>query len=160
VTILAQLVSRLQRELCLPLSAFICDFSGKSLSIKGVRTLFWGVELREDAELGRPKRADEAGGMDHSLNRGKVRLGGTPRGFAMGVACCANYPALQSILPNSQTVTMLLCREQLYLAPKRTIARPSKTRGRATRAIQSSIHPGRANPTRVEQAARLLNWAS
>jgi hypothetical protein len=39
----------------------------------GVRTLFWGVELREDAELGRPKRADEAGGMDHSLNRGKAR---------------------------------------------------------------------------------------
>ena len=37
---------------------------------KGVRTLFWGVELGEDAEQGRPKRADEAGGMDHSLNRG------------------------------------------------------------------------------------------
>ena len=34
----------------------------------------------------------------------------------MGVACCANYPASQSILPNSQTVTMLPCREQLYLA--------------------------------------------
>ena len=40
---------------------------------KGVRTLFWGVELGEDAELGRPKRTDEAGGMDHSLNRGKAR---------------------------------------------------------------------------------------
>jgi hypothetical protein len=40
---------------------------------KGVRTLFWGVELREDAELGRPKRADEAGGMDHSWNRGHAR---------------------------------------------------------------------------------------
>jgi hypothetical protein len=63
----------------------------------------------------------------------------------MGVALCANYPAAQSILPHSQTVTMLLCREQLYLAP---IARPSKTQGRATQAIQSSIHPGRANPTR------------
>jgi hypothetical protein len=36
---------------------------------KGVRTLFWGFELGEDAEMGRPKRADEAGGMDHSLNR-------------------------------------------------------------------------------------------
>jgi hypothetical protein len=36
----------------------------------------------------------------------------------MGVACCANYPASQSILPNSQTVTMLLCRQQLYLAPQ------------------------------------------
>ena len=46
-------------------------------------------------------------------------------------------------------VTMLLCREQLYLAPNRTIARPSKTQGRATQAIQSSIHPGRANPTRL-----------
>jgi hypothetical protein len=34
----------------------------------------------------------------------------------MDVACCANYPASQSILPYSQTVTMLLCREQL--APK------------------------------------------
>jgi D-beta-D-heptose 7-phosphate kinase/D-beta-D-heptose 1-phosphate adenosyltransferase len=43
---------------------------------------------------------------------------------------------------------MLLCREQLYLAPNRTIARPSKTQGRATQAIPSSIHPGRANPTR------------
>ena len=32
--------------------------------------------------------------------------------------------------------------------PNRTIARPSKTQGRATPAIQSSIHPGRANPTR------------
>ena len=40
---------------------------------KGVRTLFWGVELGEDAELGRPKRADEAGGLGHSLNRGKAR---------------------------------------------------------------------------------------
>ena len=38
----------------------------------------------------------------------------------MGVAFCANDPASQSILPNSQTVTMLLCREQLYLAPNRT----------------------------------------
>ena len=66
----------------------------------------------------------------------------------MGVACCANDPASQSILPHSQAVTMLLCREQLYLAPKRTIARPSKTQGRATQAIQSSIHPERANPTR------------
>ena len=28
------------------------------------------------------------------------------------------------------------------------IARPSKTQGRATQAIQPSIHPGRANPTR------------
>jgi hypothetical protein len=64
-----------------------------------------------------------------------------------GVACCANYLASQSILPNSPTVTMLLCREQLDLAPKRTIARPSKTPGRATQDIQSSIHPGRANPT-------------
>ena len=36
----------------------------------------------------------------------------------MGVACCANDPASQSILPHSQTVTMLLCREQLYLAPQ------------------------------------------
>ena len=44
---------------------------------------------------------------------------------------------------------MLLCREQLYLAPKRTIARPSKTQGRATQDIQSSIYPGRANPTVV-----------
>ena len=66
----------------------------------------------------------------------------------MGVACCANDPASQSILPNSQTVTMLLCREQLYLAPNRPIARPSKTQGRATQAIQSSMHPGRANPPR------------
>jgi hypothetical protein len=65
----------------------------------------------------------------------------------MGVACCANYPASQSILPNSQTVAILLCREQLNLAPNRTIARPSKTQGRATQDIQSSIHPGRANPT-------------
>jgi hypothetical protein len=40
---------------------------------KGVRTVFWGVGLGEDAELGRPKRADEAAGMDHSLNRGKAR---------------------------------------------------------------------------------------
>jgi hypothetical protein len=39
----------------------------------GVRTLFWGVELGEDAEVGRPKRADEAGGMDHSLKQGKAR---------------------------------------------------------------------------------------
>jgi hypothetical protein len=30
---------------------------------KGVRTFFWGVELGEDAELGRPKHADEAGGL-------------------------------------------------------------------------------------------------
>ena len=66
----------------------------------------------------------------------------------MGVACCANYPASQSILPHSQTVTMLLCREQLYLAPNHTTARPSKTQGRATQDIQSSIHSGRANPTR------------
>ena len=66
----------------------------------------------------------------------------------MGVPCCANDPASQSSLPNSKTGTMLLCREQLYLAPNRTIARPSKTPGRATQAIQSSIHPGRANPTR------------
>jgi hypothetical protein len=65
----------------------------------------------------------------------------------MGVACCANYSASPSILFNSQTVTMLLCSEQSYLGPKRTIARPSKTQGRATQAIQSSIHPGRANPT-------------
>jgi hypothetical protein len=36
----------------------------------------------------------------------------------MGVAFRANYPASQSSLPNSQTVTMLLCREQLYLAPQ------------------------------------------
>ena len=40
---------------------------------KGVRTLFWGVELGEGAELGRPKRADEASGMDHPLNRGSAR---------------------------------------------------------------------------------------
>ena len=65
----------------------------------------------------------------------------------MGVACCANDPASQSLLTKSQTVTMLLCREQLSLAPNRTIARPSKTQGRATQAIQSSIHPGRAKPT-------------
>ena len=32
---------------------------------KGVRTLFWGVKLGEDAELGRPKRADEVGRIDH-----------------------------------------------------------------------------------------------
>jgi hypothetical protein len=32
--------------------------------------------------------------------------------------------------------------------PNRTIARPSKTQGRATQDIQSSIHPGRANPSR------------
>jgi hypothetical protein len=37
------------------------------------RTLLWGVELGEDTSLGRPKRADEAGGVDHSLNRGKAR---------------------------------------------------------------------------------------
>jgi hypothetical protein len=44
---------------------------------------------------------------------------------------------------------MLLCRAQLDLAPNRTIARPSKTQGRATQDIQSSIHPGSANPTRL-----------
>ena len=48
---------------------------------------------------------------------------------------------------------MLLCREQLYLAPKRTIARPSKTQGRATQDIQSSMHPGRANPSRRKSRA-------
>jgi hypothetical protein len=74
--------------------------------------------------------------------------GGTPRGFAMGVAFCANYPASQSILPHSQIVTMVLCREQLYLAPNHTMAGPSKTQGRPTQDIQSSIHPGRANPPR------------
>ena len=67
----------------------------------------------------------------------------------MGVPCCANYPASQSILPNSQTVTMLLCTEQLYRAPKRKIARPSKTQGRATQDIQSSMHPARANLLRT-----------
>jgi hypothetical protein len=40
-------------------------------------------------------------------------------------------------------------------APKRTIARPSKTQGRATQAIQSSIHPGRANPTACSQLGQL-----
>ena len=40
---------------------------------KGVRTLFWGVELGEDAGTGRPKRADEAGGIYHALNRGNAR---------------------------------------------------------------------------------------
>ena len=79
----------------------------------------------------------------------------------MGVACCANYPASQSILPNSQTVTMLLCRDQLYLAPKRTIARPSKTQERATQDIQSSIHPERANPLAGRRVGRpeALRWA-
>ena len=38
----------------------------------------------------------------------------------MGVPPYANDPASQSILPNSQTVTMLLCRAQLDLAPNRT----------------------------------------
>ena len=38
----------------------------------------------------------------------------------MGEAFWANYPASPSILPNSQTITMLLCREQLDLAPNRT----------------------------------------
>jgi hypothetical protein len=42
-------------------------------SRKGVRTLFWGVELGEDTETGRPKRADEAGGIYHALNRGNAR---------------------------------------------------------------------------------------
>ena len=38
------------------------------------------------------------------------------------------------------------CAESSSTSPP--IARPSKTQGRATPAIQSSIHPGRANPTR------------
>jgi putative transposase len=40
---------------------------------KGVRTLFWGIELGWDAEIGRPKRADEAAGVYHALNRGNAR---------------------------------------------------------------------------------------
>ena len=75
----------------------------------------------------------------------------------MGVPCCANDPASQSILRNSRTVTMLLCREQLYLAPNRTIARPSKTQGRATQDIRSCIHPGRANPTGADVRLR-MRW--
>ena len=67
----------------------------------------------------------------------------------MGVACCTNYPASQESLPHSQTVTILLCSEQLNLAPNRTSARPSKTQGRATQDIQSSMHPARANPLRA-----------
>ena len=47
----------------------------------------------------------------------------------MGVACCANYPASQSIRPNSQTVTCS-CAESSSTSPP--IARPSKTQGRAT----------------------------
>jgi hypothetical protein len=41
--------------------------------IKGVRTLFWGVELGSDAEMGRPKRADEASGIYHAWNQGNAR---------------------------------------------------------------------------------------
>ena len=33
----------------------------------------WGVELGQDAEIGRPRRADEAGGIHHALNRGNAR---------------------------------------------------------------------------------------
>ena len=40
---------------------------------KGVRTLFWGVELGEDTGTGTPRRADEAGGIYHALNRVNAR---------------------------------------------------------------------------------------
>jgi hypothetical protein len=33
---------------------------------KGVRTFSWGVELGQDAEMGRPKLADKAGGIYHA----------------------------------------------------------------------------------------------
>ena len=58
---------------CHPDYTFKSSRSALRSNGRGVRTLFWGVELGQDAGIGRPRRTDEAGGIHHALNRGNAR---------------------------------------------------------------------------------------
>ena len=86
------------RERTCSRSTYDCD------SAIRVRALFWGVELGQVTEVGRPKRADEAGGIYHALSRGNAR--------STIVHKPEDYEALEQIL--AEGLTRYACRILAY----------------------------------------------